>query len=76
MRTKDPKYALRAWNAVLRNRNTLSGNLMFAARAVSGADSAAPIEEVPGVSTNSTAQWCLNAMEVLAMCGDQAPDLV
>jgi len=36
---------------------------------VSGADSAAPIEEVAGASTNSTAQWCLNAMEVLAMCG-------
>jgi hypothetical protein len=71
MRTKDPKYALRAWNAVLRNRNP-----MFAVRKVSGADSAAPIEEVPGVSTNSTAQWCLNAIEVLAMCGDQAPDLV
>jgi hypothetical protein len=70
-RTKDPKYALRAWNAVLRARNPMSNT-----RKVSGADSAAPIEEVPGVSTNSTAQWCLNAIEVLALCADQAPDVV
>ena len=44
-------------------------------RKVDSAEFIAPIEEVPGVSTNSTAQWCLNAIEVLAMCGDQAPDI-
>jgi len=30
-----------------------------------------PIDEVPGVSTNSTAQGCLEAIEVLEMCGEQ-----
>jgi len=30
-----------------------------------------PIDEIPGLSTNSSAQGCLEAIEVLAMCGDQ-----
>jgi hypothetical protein len=32
-----------------------------------------PIDEVPGVSTNGTAQGSLEAIEVLEMCGDQMP---
>jgi hypothetical protein len=32
-----------------------------------------PIDEVPGVSTNGTAQGSLEAIEVLEMCGDQIP---
>jgi hypothetical protein len=30
-----------------------------------------PIDEIPGLSTNSVAQNCLEAIEVLEMCGDQ-----
>jgi hypothetical protein len=30
-----------------------------------------PIDEIPGLSTNSTAQSCLEAIELLEMCGDQ-----
>ena len=30
-----------------------------------------PIDEVPGVTTNTTAQGCLEAIEMLEMCGDQ-----
>ncbi|MDP9169052.1 MAG: hypothetical protein M3N54_00425 [Acidobacteriota bacterium] len=30
-----------------------------------------PIDEFAGLSTNSTAQGCLEAIEVLEMCGDQ-----
>jgi hypothetical protein len=33
----------------------------------------AAIEEVMGLSTNTVAQSCLNAIEVLAMCGDRFP---
>jgi hypothetical protein len=69
-KTKDPKYAQRAWGAMLRRSGAL-----YATRKVESADANEPIEEVPGVSTNNTAQWCLNAIEVLAMCGDQAPPL-
>ena len=32
-----------------------------------------PIDEVPGVSTNGTAQGSLEAIEVLEMCGNQMP---
>jgi hypothetical protein len=38
-----------------------------------GPDVVAPIEEIPGLSTNTVAQSCLTAIEVLAMCGDQLP---
>ncbi len=33
-----------------------------------------PVYEVQGVSTNHTAQWCLNAIELLELIGDQIPD--
>ena len=33
-----------------------------------------PVYEVQGVSTNNTAQWCLNAIELLELVGDQIPD--
>jgi hypothetical protein len=61
--TKNPAFARRAWQGV---------RVPAAApRALSGPDVLTAIEEVPGVSTNSTAQGCLEAIEVLAMCGDQ-----
>ncbi len=46
---------------------------MFATRAVKGPEVLNDIDEVPMLSTNSTAQWCLNAIEVLAMAGDVEP---
>jgi hypothetical protein len=36
-----------------------------------GPDVVTPIEDVMGLSTNSIAQGCLEAIEVLEMCGDQ-----
>ena len=29
-----------------------------------------PLDEIPGLSTNSVSQGCLEAIEVLEMCGD------
>ena len=72
-RTKDAKYAQRAWTALLRNPDRRPGAAMFATRPVKGPDVLNDIEEVPMLSTNSTAQWCLNAIEVLALAGDHAP---
>ena len=66
LKTKDAKWADRAWNQLLRAPT-------FATRPVKGPDVLNDIEEVPMLSTNSTAQWCLNAIEVLAMAGDRAP---
>jgi hypothetical protein len=36
-----------------------------------GPDVVTPIEDVMALSTNSVAQGCLEAIEVLEMCGDQ-----
>jgi len=33
-----------------------------------------PLNEIRNVSTNSTAQWCLNAIEILQLAGDQMPE--
>jgi hypothetical protein len=52
MKTRDPKYARRAWASLTRRG------------------------PMPGTSTNTTAQWCLNAIEILEMCRDQPPDHV
>ena len=38
---------------------------------VKGPDVVTPIDDVIGLSTNSVAQGCLEAIEVLEMCGDQ-----
>jgi hypothetical protein len=66
LKTKDPKWAERAWEQLLRAPS-------FATRPVKGPEVLNDIDEVPMLSTNSTAQWCLNAIEVLAMAGDRSP---
>jgi hypothetical protein len=38
---------------------------------IKGPDVVTPIEDVPAFSTDSVAQGCLEAIEVLEMCGDQ-----
>ena len=63
MLTKNPAFAKKA----------LSGLRLasFATTSFKGPEVLNPIDEVPGVSTNSTAQGCLEAIEVLEMCGEQ-----
>ena len=39
-----------------------------------GIQSLQPLYEVKGVSTNNTAQWCLNAIELLQLVGNQLPE--
>jgi len=39
-----------------------------------GHESLDPVKEVENVSTNHTAQWCLNAIELLELIGDEIPD--
>ncbi|MGP8246564.1 MAG: hypothetical protein ACLQVN_18855, partial [Bryobacteraceae bacterium] len=45
----------------------------YATRHVAGPDVMNPIDEAPGVSTNSTSQNSLTAIEVLELCKDQLP---
>jgi hypothetical protein len=42
----------------------------YAATHFGGSEVPEPIDEIPGLSTNSAAQSCLEAIEVLEMCGD------
>jgi len=46
---------------------------MYATRHVGGPDVLNPIDEAPGVSTNTTAQSSLVAIQVLELCKDQLP---
>ncbi len=62
-KTKNPAYAAKAWSGV-RIPN-------LATRSLKGPDVLNPIEEVAGLSTNSVSQGCLEAIEVLEMCGDR-----
>jgi hypothetical protein len=61
--TKNTAYAKKAWSGVRIPR--------MAGAQVQGPDVVSPIEEVAALSTNSVAQGCLEAIEVLEMCGDQ-----
>jgi hypothetical protein len=45
----------------------------FNTHKVTGAVVPAPIDEISLISTNYTAQWCLNAIELLEMVGDRIP---
>ncbi len=61
--TKNAAYAKKAWSGVRVPR--------MAGVQWKGPDVVAPIEDVMALSTKSVAQGCLEAIEVLEMCGDQ-----
>jgi hypothetical protein len=66
----DPKLAARAWEQFLgRGRREL-----FASTRLTDADVQAPVDEIRFVSTNNTAQWSLNAIELLELVGKHIPD--
>lgn len=67
--TNDPKYAQRAWSQFLNERM----GSQFDPVVVDGVNVFKPLQEIPRVSTNSTSQWCLNAIEILEMVGDKIP---
>jgi hypothetical protein len=62
--TKNATFAKKAWAL----RGPLASSQHF-----KGPDVLNPIDEIPGLSTNSVAQTCLQWIEILEMCGDQAP---
>jgi hypothetical protein len=66
----DPEMAERAWNWLLDEET----KAQFDSNTIQGADVLKPLEEVPSISTNNTAQWCLNAIQVLELVGDQMPE--
>jgi hypothetical protein len=58
---KDETYAKKAWAGVRIPQ--------FGARKLTGPEVLLPIDEVAGLSTNSVAQGCLEAIEVIQMTG-------
>ena len=68
--TNDRRYADTAWKAFLAPRT----NAQFTQRMVAGAEALKPLVEVENISTNNTAQWCLNAIQLLEMAGDKMPE--
>jgi hypothetical protein len=45
----------------------------FDTQLLTGPEVIKPLNEIRNVSTNSTSQWCLNAIEILDMAGDKMP---
>jgi hypothetical protein len=70
--TKDPAYAKKAIGGIFGGLGGVRPG-MYATQRVEGPQVLNPIDEAPRVSTNSTAQSSLTAMEVLALCADQLP---
>lgn len=68
-KTKDPMYAARAWEWFLSE----SSGIPLTPATIAGPDALKPLIEAPKVSTNHTAQWSLNAIQLLEFVGDKIP---
>lgn len=66
---KDPEMAARAWDWLLVD----DSQSLFDPVPVAETEALKALQEVPGISTNHTAQWCLNAIQLLELVGDELP---
>ena len=71
--TGDTSYAVRAWDEFL-NAKARFYHVDFTVQKFEGIQSLQPIYEVKWISTNNTAQWCLNAVELLQLVGNELPE--
>ena len=71
--TGDKSYAERAWNEFF-NAGEKRYHTDFDMLLFDSIQSLQPVYEVKGVSTNNTAQWCLNAIELLQLVGNEIPN--
>ena len=65
-RKKDPVLAARAWQEFAEGRDGYSSRQAFETKRIDGPEVLKPIDELPGVSTNTTAQWGLAGIVCLA----------
>ncbi|MBW3636114.1 MAG: hypothetical protein KY445_06560 [Armatimonadetes bacterium] len=72
--TGDATLAARAWQIFLQQKGDTVRRSRFEARLIEGADVPFAVPEAPLVSTNDTAQWCLNAMQLLELAGASLPE--
>jgi hypothetical protein len=63
---KDPKLAARAWTEFNDGRAGYGRGQEFAAKRVEAPEVLNPVDEGPGISTNSSAQWGLSGIVCLA----------
>jgi hypothetical protein len=72
--TGDPELAARAWQEFLRPQGPSAvASSPFDTRRVAGADVPVAVDEAPRASTNNTAQWSLNAIQLLELVGRFMP---
>jgi len=71
----DPALGARAWAQFLHagGNDVVAARDPFKPRLVNDASVLKPITEIPNISTNTTAQWCLNAIELLQLAGAEIP---
>jgi hypothetical protein len=69
----DRRLATRAWEEFLRPPFFGRPQPQFVAKRIEGPSVPVSVDEAPGVSTNGTAQWSLNAIELLELVGDALP---
>lgn len=70
----DPKLAERAWSQLMADPGWQRPENRFRTKSIKGPETLRPMEVSPWTSTNETAQWCLNAIQVLELIGDQIPE--
>lgn len=68
----DVVAAKKAWDIFL-SPKYYRESAPFATKQVNTPSILRPMREIPNVSTNNTAQWCLNAIELLEMIGEYMP---
>ena len=70
---KDPKLAARAWTEFTDGRAGYGSRQQFAAKLIEAPAVLNPVDEGPGISTNSSAQWGLSGIVCLAYTRQFAP---
>jgi hypothetical protein len=72
-KTRNPAFIARAVSQLGGGGLQRAAGGPYATRHVAGPDVMNPIDEAPGVSTNSTSQNSLTAIQVLELCKDRLP---
>jgi hypothetical protein len=73
MMNHDPALATRAWHELLHESAKTDPHTDLIVQKVDGPEVPKPLDEIPKLSTNDNSQWCLNAIELLQMIGDNIP---
>jgi len=71
--TKDPTLAARAWDEFLGGRSGRGVRTDLRSTRITGPAVLAPVDESFALSTNSSSQWGLSAIQMLALVGEHPP---